>query len=68
MPADGTSAIADAVLAFVSQIDGLHTTLPLAMMVIQGAARTANSAYQSFVDEYCEKKEEDGPPSSPGPT
>jgi hypothetical protein len=36
MPADGTSAIADAVLAFVSQIDGLHTTLPLAMMVIQG--------------------------------
>jgi hypothetical protein len=60
MPADGTSAIADPVLTFVSQIDGLHTSLPLAMMVIQGAARTAQTAYQTFVDEYCEKKEEDG--------
>ena len=60
MASDGTGAIADAVLNFVSQIDGLHTTLPLTMTVIQIGARTAQTAYQKFIDQYCKEEEEDG--------
>jgi hypothetical protein len=59
MASDGTDAIADAVLTFVSQIDGLHATLPLAMTVIQAAARTANTSFEAFVDQHCEKREEE---------
>ena len=50
----------DAVLTLVSQIDRLHTSLPLAMTVIQGATRTARTSYQTFVDQNCESEEEDG--------
>jgi hypothetical protein len=60
MASDGPGGISDAVLNFVSQIDGLHATLPLAMTVIQAAARTAHRSYQAFVDQNCQTKQEGG--------
>jgi len=52
--------IAPVLDVFIKHVDSLAETLPLTMVAIQLAGDLTQRAYQKFVSERCEKKEEDG--------
>ena len=53
-------SVGDSTQEFVEQIESLATSLPLAMLVIQGAHRAAHKSYDEFVEKNCKKETRNG--------
>src|SRR5258706_1193577 len=60
MAEDKQLTVGDSIQEFVEQIESLATSLPLAMLVIQGAHRAAHKSYDEFVEKNCKKETRDG--------
>ncbi len=52
--------IGEVIAEFVEQVESLATSLPLAMVVIQGAHRASYKSYEEFIKKNCTEETREG--------